>query len=42
MTVPPLTFAIRVALGGTIWWSSRLNRSSTEDAPQRDDELVVA
>jgi len=37
-----LVTAINLDLGGTIWWPSRLDRSTTQEARQEDEELVVA
>jgi RND superfamily putative drug exporter len=37
-----LVTALNLDLGGRIWWPSRLDRPMTEDAPQSDEELVVA
>ena len=37
-----LVTAINLDLGGTIWWPSRLDRSTTQEARRDDEELVVA
>jgi len=37
-----LVTAINLDLGSTIWWPSRLDRSTTQEARRDDEELVVA